>query len=98
MNITEHLMQCLQEEAGEIIVHSSKGNRFGNDDGYPGSSTTNAEDVAKEIQELIAVKEMLESNGIIPKLTNEQAQEIRDNKKARVVEWMDYAKQRNTLS
>lgn len=67
--------------------------RFGLDDGRT-QDTTNADDIAKELNELFAVAEMLEECGALPK------RGIQDvgAKKERVARWMEYAEQRGTLT
>lgn len=111
MNKQEHLLSTLAEEASEVLLELelikpvarliqsvSKANRFGLTDGYPDRDTTNAQDMAKEVQELIAVYEMLEDEGCIPTLTDEEKQLIRKTKKERVMLWMGHAKERGALT
>lgn len=81
-----------------LIQSVSEANRFGLIDGYPDRDTTNAQDIAKEAQELIAVCEMLEEEGCIPQLSVEEKRSIRTAKKARIVKWMEHAKSQNALS
>lgn len=89
MNRIEHLLTCLAEEAAEVAQAATKALRFGLDDGYPGSGRTNAQDIAKELNDLIAVAELLEECGALPR-----PHTIRDieAKKARVIAFIDYAK------
>lgn len=96
MNKVEHLLVCASEEASEIVKSISKALRFGTEDGYPGARNTNAEDIAQETTELLAIIELLRSEGIkIPIIGLPMA--ITD-KKRKVVEWMEYAKKQGTLS
>ncbi len=95
MNKTEHLLTCLAEECAEIQQAVTKSLRFGLDDGYPcKTKTTNAEDIAKECIDVIAIIEMLEDEGIIKKIGTIQAIE---QKKVKVKHYMEYAKERGTL-
>ena len=94
MNISEHLLTCLIEECSEIQQAASKALRFGLDDGHPEKTTTNAEDIAKECVDLVAVIEMLEEAGIIDRIRTLQGIE---HKKAKVRHYMGYAKRRGTL-
>ena len=95
MNRTEHLLVCLAEECAEVQQAVSKALRFGLGDGYPGSGSTNAQDIARELMDLHAVMEMLVVAGliVIPSDMFEKTCE----KKARVMEYMDYAEERGTL-
>lgn len=94
MNVTEHLLVCLAEECAEVQQAVAKTLRFGLDDGYPDSGTTNAEDIAREIVDLLAVVELLEESGCIV-LDNSPA--ARERKQAKVRRFMDYARGRGTL-
>lgn len=95
MNKTEHLLTCLMEECAEIQQATSKALRFGLDDGRPNSETTNAEDIAIECTDLIAIIEMLHETRIIPQIDNTIAIE---QKKAKVRKYMKYAETRGTLN
>ncbi len=64
------------------------------DDGYPGTRRTNAGDIARELNDIIAVVEMLEENGAVPRTGS--INEI-DKKKAQVRNFLDYAKERGTV-
>jgi len=46
------LLTILSEEAAEIIVAASKLQRFGREDGYPGTGRTNGGDLGAEIGDL----------------------------------------------
>ena len=97
MNLSENLLTTLSEEAGEIVLHTSKALRFGLHDGYPGSETTNAQDIVKEIEELNAVYEMLVDKGCLPRLSVSSIEKIRNSKKARVRERQGYSSDLGTL-
>ena len=93
MTETEHLLVCLAEECAEIQQAVGKALRFGLQDSYKDS--TPAEDIARECCDLIAVLEMLEELGAIKK-----SRTIRDIefKMCRVRHYMDYARDRGTLT
>ena len=95
MDKTEHLLTCLAEECAEIQQAVTKALRFGVDDGHPEKSTTNAQDIAKECVDIVAVIEMLEDEGILEKVGTMRAL---NEKKIKVLHYMEYAKQRGTLS
>ena len=59
MNITQHLLACLSEEAGEIVQSVGKAHRFGLDDCYPDTEHTSRKDLANEMDDLIAVYQIL---------------------------------------
>ena len=96
MNRTEHLLTCLAEECAEVQQAIAKAQRFGLDDGYPGTDRTNKGDLESELTDLFAVLEMLEDDGIL-KCDESRRKEI-DRKKAKVCEFMRYAEQRGTLT
>lgn len=93
MDRTEHLLACLAEEAAEVGMAVGKALRFGLDDGRT-QDTTNADDIARELNELFAVAEMLEECGALPKRGLLQDIGV---KRERVAKWMEYAEQRGTL-
>ena len=95
MNRTEHLLACLAEECAEVQHAVAKAMRFGLDDGYPGADSTNAQDIAREFADVLAVVEMLEEAGALERQTDAHAIE---RKKARVSEYMAYAEQCGTLT
>lgn len=65
MNIEQYLLTCLGEEGVEIAHSASKANRFGLDDVWPGKPTTNRTDLVAEFNDLVAVMELLQANGIL---------------------------------
>lgn len=94
MNKVEHLLVCLAEECAEIQQAVSKALRFGLDDGAPGGEITNAQDIAKECCDIVALIDLLEEEGVIYNSGTIQAIE---QKKAKVKRYMEYAKMRGTL-
>ncbi|HML33827.1 hypothetical protein [Sporomusa sphaeroides] len=92
MTETEHLLVCLAEECAEIQQAVTKALRFGLQDNYKDS--TPAQDIARELCDLIAVVELLEEAGVIKKTGTIDAIE---RKKARVWHYMEYARARGTL-
>ncbi|MBI1299414.1 hypothetical protein GC175_31180 [bacterium] len=96
MNTTEHLLTCLLEEAAEIQQAVSKAMRFGLDDGNPNRNTTNADDIALEIVDLLAVVVLLQEQGILkePKDIDILLKAKRD----RVTKYMVYAQNTGALS
>ncbi len=95
MNQTEHLLVCLAEECAEIQYAVAKALRFGLNDRCPGATSTNAQDIAHEFVDVLAIIEMLEKIGALERSTDAHAIE---RKKARVNYYMSYAEQRGTLT
>ena len=58
MTRTEYLLACLAEECSEVAKAAMKAQRFGVADGYPGTDRTNGGDIAKELNELLAIVEV----------------------------------------
>lgn len=77
----QQLLMILCEECGEVIQAISKGVRFGFDSKFK-SDATNAEKVAFEMSDLIAVYEMLVERGILL----ETSELLKAKKKEKVVE------------
>ena len=95
MNTTEHLLTCLAEECAELQQAISKALCFGLQDRYPGSNTTNAQDIAKESIEVLALIELLQEQGIISKPRG--TKDMVNAKRNRVNEYMKYAKTTGAL-
>ncbi len=96
MNKVEHLLICASEKASEIVKSISQALKFGVENGYPGAKNTNAEDIAQETTELLAILELLRSEGV--KIPIVGMPMVITNKKRKIVEWMEYAKKQGTLS
>lgn len=59
MTRTEHLLTILSEEAAEVAQRVSKALRFGLEEVQPGQPLTNAQRIAYEMVDLIAVYQMV---------------------------------------
>lgn len=88
MNRNEHLLSCLAEECAEVAQCVSKALRFGLLEVQPGQSLTNAERIAQELNDLVAVAELVEEAGLVPSTGTFAAIE---QKKAKVRLFMEYA-------
>src|SRR4051812_5797480 len=97
MNITEHLLTCLAEEAAEVAQDCCKSLRFGLDDVNVLNPTgpTNRERLVTELNQLIAVAHMLVDNGDLP--VNWYSSTVRIDKQNKVREFMIYATSKGTL-
>lgn len=102
MNITEHLMVCGNEEAGEIAYAAlevakafSKILRFGSDDIHPERNITAIQVLVAELNDLEAVIEMLHESGI--DLQGLHDREAIEAKKIKVRKYMLHAQIRGAL-
>lgn len=68
MNITEHLLTCLAEEAAEVAQDCCKSLRFGLDDRNVNDphGPTNRQRLLVELNQLVAVINMLVDRGVLP--------------------------------
>lgn len=95
----EYLLICLAEEASEIQKACTKALRFGFHErppiktGETPRKETNAEQIALEVADLVAVVEKLENLNAIPVYT---AQQVADKHK-KIDRYMDYARSGGTL-
>jgi NTP pyrophosphatase (non-canonical NTP hydrolase) len=94
MNVTEYLLACLAEEAGEVSKEAIKCIRFTADHVAPGYSKSNLERLGKEYTELIAIKELLDEFGINIQVNPEDL--IR--KKIRTMHYMDISANMGTVN
>lgn len=90
MNRIQHLLFKLAEECAEVTQESSKAAIFGFEEVMPGQPLTNRERVIKELNDVWAVVEMLN-------LQRVDRQHI-EEKKAKVEQYIDYAKRCGTLT
>lgn len=95
MNHTEHLLSCLAEECAEVSQRVSKALRFGLTEVQPGQPLTNAERIADELVDLLAVVGMLESEGVLDVPRDPVAI---NRKKDKVRRFMAYAKECGALT
>lgn len=95
MNRKEHLLTILSEECLEIAKDVSKGLRFGLDDHYPTQTITNGESINHEFNDLLAVIEMLNEEGI---LNVKPDRELIEKKKQKVEHFLLYSKNAGTLN
>lgn len=93
MNRLEHLMTILTEECAELQQATSKALRFGLQDGYPGTDRTNEKDMALELNQLVAVAEMLREEGVV---LNPDYKAVRE-KREKIEHYLKYAEQQGTL-
>jgi len=95
MNRVENLLATLGEECGEVQQAVGKALRFGVNDGYPTSDTTNLEDIQNEVADLLGVYEMLMKEVA-------QSESVphykRNRKKLRVEEYMEYSRRVGALN
>lgn len=97
MNVTEHLLQCLAEEAAEVVIDASKSNRFGLDDRNVLNPTgpDNRARLIAEINDFFAVVELCQAEGILPPNLIDRA--AIEAKKDKVQKFMIYASDRGAL-
>lgn len=93
MNKIEYLLQCLQEECGEVTQEASKCNRFGKDDKGAGQENNNLEKLEIEFNDVLAVLELLAKEGLVIEIRPE----LIEQKRARLEYWMDYSRRKGTL-
>lgn len=67
MNRREHLLACLAEECDEVGQRVMKALRFGLKDTEVGADVNNAQRIAREYADLVAVYRICIDEGILPK-------------------------------
>lgn len=97
MNEIQYLLVCLAEECAEVQQEVGKALRFGLDHDWPNdkNSGTNAERIKKELTDLLAIVELLESRGAI---SGKLDLDAIANKQSKVIQFMAYARERGTLA
>ena len=97
MNKNEYLLTCLSEECSEISQNVGKTLRFGINDRniLNPSGPTNKERLVEELNDLLAITEMLIDCDILP--AEWQNRLNIDTKKSKVKKFMDYSIKQGTL-
>jgi NTP pyrophosphatase (non-canonical NTP hydrolase) len=95
MDRIQHLLVCLMEECAEVQQAAAKALRFGLEDGYPDTDRTNYEDIEKELNDVIAVAEMLVFECAFRE--DFKSQSGRNEKKKKVEKWLEYSREKGTL-
>lgn len=89
MTPSQYIISVFIEECNEVAHAASKVNRFTPHDSHTIGGPTNLETLHSEWNDLLAMQEMLEEQGII--LTRDPGRIAR--KKQRVLDYMNYSKQ-----
>lgn len=83
------LLIQLGEECAEVTKNISKALRFGKDEVYAKVGLSNEQRITQEMQDLIAVFDMLVADGILPDLDVPAM----DQKRNKVEEYLGYSKE-----
>lgn len=95
MTRVEMLLVQLGEEASEVVKEVAKCLRFGPDEIYKPIGITNSARVFSELQDLIAVAEMLQVHSILPENLRDEAMIYA--KKVKVELHLEYSEKCGTL-
>lgn len=94
MRFDEYLLTCLVEECVETAHAACKVQRFTPDDHHPSRESTNIQELTKEFNDLLALREMLMNFGYeIP-----VDRTMIDAKKARVYEFAHMSKRMGVIT
>ena len=96
MNKAEYLLVCLTEEAAEISQAVCKIQRFGPDNSETSTTKTNIEQLTTEVNDLVAILELLSEEGVI--LPNLYCKEQVELKKKKLKDWMVVSEHLNLLN
>ena len=96
MNKVEYLLVCLTEEAAEISQAACKIQRFGPDNSETSTAKTNIEKLITEVNDLVAILELLSEEGVI--LPNLYCKEQVELKKKKLKDWMVVSEHLNLLN
>lgn len=87
MNRIEHLLTILSEECAEVTKECSKALRFGLENPYQG--TTSSQKIADELNDLIAVADMIKDASVIGPFIDDKKIKA---KKDKVEKYLEYSK------
>lgn len=85
----EHLLVILTEECNEVAQRCAKALRFGLDEIQEGQDLDNAERIIYELNDLLAVVEMLTNEGYLKNNSNNYA--AKELKKDKVEKYLKYS-------
>lgn len=84
----KYLLDCLAEEASEVAIRASKAIRFGLQEIQPGQVYTNAARLRDELNDLLAVAEMLNAEA---ELYFQPCKDAMNAKQAKVNKFYNYS-------
>lgn len=96
LNRKQHLLVILAEECNEVAQRVTKSLRFGIDEIQPGDNKNNAERIKYELNDLLAIVEMLQKEKILPDVITDR--EMMELKKQKVEHYLEYCKKIGTLT
>lgn len=96
MDRREHLLTCLAEECTEVGQRVAKALRFGLTEIQSGQPLTNAERIAEELRDLIAVATILEAEGALDDIRPTLDQIMA--KRAKIERFMEISRREGALS
>jgi hypothetical protein len=94
MTRTEYLLTCLAEECMETAQRASKAIRFSPTEIQPEQELTNAQRIVYEFNDIYAVMEILRDEGVIEKVMDRDAIEL---KKSKLEKYYAYARECGTV-
>jgi hypothetical protein len=94
MNRIEHLLWILSEECDEVGQRTSKAARFGLDEVEPEQELTNEARIMYELNDVVAVVEMLQAEGALKTSLDREKVEA---KKLKVEKYLLHSKKCGTL-
>ncbi len=94
MTRTEHLLTILSEECVETAQRVSKAIRFTLDEVQPEQDLTNAQRIVYELNDIMAVMEILQEEGIFGEFINRK---MIDKKKLKVAKYLAYSTEIGTV-
>jgi hypothetical protein len=95
MTRTEILLTTLMEECAETAQRASKAIRFTLDEVQPVQDMNNAQRIVYEFNDIVAVMEILQEDGVIEKVIDRESIE---KKKAKIAKYLDYSAKMGTLN
>lgn len=94
MNLQEHLLTCMAEECVETAQRITKALRFGLQEVQPGQPLTNLQRINFELTDLLGVASLLCDHGVDIDVDPDSFV----FKKAKVMRFAEYARERGALS
>jgi len=92
MTREEHLLVIALEECAELSQEITKALRFGLDNHHPNTHIPNRSRISKEFIDLLAVMNILQSEGYITQYVEEQIQIDVEAKQRKIEHWLTYSK------
>lgn len=92
MSYEQFLLTKLAEECNEVAQRALKQQQFGSEEHEPGDSQNNAQRTLYELNDLLAVVDLLIANGDLPDQSALELEQHKIRKRAKILKYLEYSR------